>query len=75
MKTFNIKTIKSILKIDVTEILQSIISERETDEKLVADLGLKLKIISSKTIFDYIAIKKDSSGLDQPKLEVLFEIP
>ena len=30
---------------------------------------------NSKTIFDYIAIKKDSSGLDQPKLEVLFEIP
>ena len=66
---------ESILKIDVTEILQSIISEREADEKIVADLGLKLKIINSKTIFDYIAIKKDSSGLDQPKLEVLFEIP
>ena len=67
--------IESILKLDVTEILQSIISEREADEKIVADLGLKLKIVSSKTIFDYIAIKQDSSGLGQPKLEVLFEIP
>jgi len=67
--------IESILKLDVTEILQSIISERESDEKIVADLGLKLKIINSKTIFDYIAIKQDSSGLGQPKLEVLFEIP
>ena len=63
------------LKLDVTEILQSIISARETDEKLISDLGLKLKILSSKSIFDFVAIKQDSVGFDQPKLEVLFEIP
>jgi hypothetical protein len=65
----------SILKLDVTELLQSVISGREDDETEILDLGFKLKMINSKTVFDYAALRSDSSAVGQPLLEVFFEVP
>ncbi|MEE2877000.1 MAG: hypothetical protein VX822_04390 [Candidatus Neomarinimicrobiota bacterium] len=65
----------SILKLDVTELLQSVISGRKDDETTIFYLGFKLKMINSKTIFDYAAVRSDSSAAGQPLLEVFFEVP
>ena len=74
-KSSSAAPIGSILKLDVTDLLQSLISEREVEDKTMVNLGFKLKMINSGSVFDYAAIRSDSSALGQPLLEIYYEIP
>ena len=74
-KSSSAAPIGSILKLDVTDLLQSIISERDVEDKTMVNLGFKLKMINSGSDFDYAAIRSDSSALGQPLLEIYYEIP
>ena len=74
-KSSSAAPIGSILKLDVTDLLQSIISERDVEDKTMVNLGFKLKMINSGSVFDYAAIRSDSSALGQPLLEIYYEIP
>ena len=65
----------SILKLDVTELLQSVISGRDDNGAEILDLGFKLKMINFRTIFDFAAVRSDSSAAGQPILEVFYEVP
>ena len=65
----------SILKLDVTELLQSVVSGRDDNGVEILDLGLKLKMINSATVFDFAAMRSDSSTAGQPLLEVFYEVP
>ena len=74
-RSFSAAPSGSVLKLDVTDLLQSLISEREVDDKTIVNLGFKLKMINSGSIFDYAAVRSDSSALGQPLLELFYEIP
>ena len=74
-KSSSAAPIGSILKLDVTDLLQSIISEREVEDKTIVNLGFKLKMINSGSVFDYAAILSDSLALGKPLLEFYHEIP
>ncbi|MBH30903.1 MAG: hypothetical protein CMG71_02795 [Candidatus Marinimicrobia bacterium] len=65
----------SILKLDVTELLQSIISGRDDNGAEILNVGIKLKMINSATVFDFAAMRTDSSASGQPLLEVFYEVP
>lgn len=61
--------------LDVKDVLQSIISERVVEDSSITNLGLKLMMVSSTSVFDYVALRTGDSAGTAPRLEILYALP
>lgn len=65
----------SAFVLDVKDVFQSIISERVVEDASITNLGLKLMMVSSPSVFDYVALRTDDSAGTAPRLEILYALP
>ena len=65
----------STFVLDVKDVFQSIISERVVEDSSITNLGLKLMMVSSPSVFDYVALHTGDLAGTAPRLEILYALP
>jgi len=63
----------SKLSLDITDYVQSIISKRPINGNELINNGLKIEIINSKSLFDIIVFKNDSTLINNGFIKIFYE--
>ena len=63
----------STLSLDITNYIQSIISQRLINGNILVNTGLKIDIINSNSLFDIVVFKNNSNSNDNIHLDIFYE--
>ena len=63
----------SILSLDITNYIQFILSQRFLNENELANIGLKIDLVNTNSIFDIIVFKNNLSSTNNVYVDIFYE--